>query len=108
MNSGVEQISSRYFNSWWIPSALYLILLISFVVPAVLNRAPDWPWLSILCDIHFGIVVVAFAGVPSAAAWNLIRKRWANGVINGILFLACCIVSIVATFAVMMCIRTGQ
>ncbi|MFO7839333.1 MAG: hypothetical protein R6X08_07535 [Desulfosalsimonadaceae bacterium] len=92
MKNAAKRFLTLYYNRWWLPCLLFLILLGGFTVTATLH----WKPLAIVAKVLFCIAGVAFLGVISASIWNLIKKRWANGVINLLLVPVCCAAAIFA------------
>jgi len=87
MNVGPKKILLAYFNSWWLPMVTFMALLFIFV-PAQLAR-----WLLIgttfsrLLDMVLlggllGCVGLSFLLLVAAGIWNLVKKRWAKGIVN--------------------------
>ena len=92
-----------YFNSWWMPALLFLILLAGFTASAIPPREP----FVIIAHILFGAAGVAFLGVVSASVWNLIQKRWAKGIISALLVLACGAAAVLAAGFLMIAFMFG-
>lgn len=81
----MKRLLTHYFNSWWLPSLVYLFLLGGFATTAVVALQP----LSVLANILFWLAGFAFLGLIAAAIWNFIQKRWRIGVINLLLIFGC-------------------
>ncbi len=92
MKLRLKQIPVLYFNSWWIPSAVFVVLLIAFTVTA-LSR---WRWLAIVSNMLFVCLAIAFLGILCTGIWNLIKKRWGKGFISLVMFPACGVVAFIA------------
>ncbi len=92
-----KQILTLYFNSWWFPALVSLAALAAFAIAAVSSSK------------HFAIVInaiiivlgLSFLGILSAAIWNFIKKRWAKGIINLLMF-AICTVAVVFVLGFLM------
>jgi hypothetical protein len=93
----IKKILSRYFSSWWQPAVLYICLLTSFTVVAIL----PWPPLAFVPDVLFCVAGVAFLCLVAASLWNLIKKRWRTGIINVLLTFVCVMATIFAFGLVM-------
>jgi len=81
----MNRILKLYFCSWWLPAFVFLALLGCFTAVAVLR----WNFFPIIADILFSLAALAFLGVISAALWNLVRKRWLQGITNAVLVFGC-------------------
>ena len=103
MKTGLKQAISMYFDSWWIPSVICLVLLGVFTI----SGSQDWQPPDIVSNILFVCVVLAFLGVFSAAGWNFIRKRWAKGVVNLVLVPACGVIAFTAVGFLMFSSMSG-
>jgi hypothetical protein len=85
----LKNIPAAYFNSWWIPSAICLALVIAFTATALLC----WNWVAVIFPVIFVCLAISCLGVLLAGVWNLFRRRWAKGVANLLLLLVCFIAS---------------
>lgn len=85
MKNVFKRFLTRYFNSWWIPTLLFFILLVGFIAAAI----PRWEPLAIVANALFCAAGVAFLGVISAAIWSLIKKQWSKGIVNVLLVVVC-------------------
>lgn len=86
-----------YFNSWWLPALVFLILLGGYAVTAIFRWTPFEP-------VASGLLVaagLALMGMLAACLWNLINKRWAKGIVN-LLLLPVCGMATVYAFGVIM------
>jgi len=99
----LERLLSKYFNSWWVPSAACLVLLAAFTLSTMLHRR----WLTMVSNVLFGCLAVAFIGILSAGMWNLFKKRWANGVLNVVMLLLCGGVTFAAMSSLMFALMFG-
>lgn len=88
----MKRILSRYFNSRWLPSLVYICLLGGFMVTSTLRRSP----LTFVVNALFCIAALAFLGLIAASIWNLIKKRWDTGIINVFLTFGCGTVTVFA------------
>ncbi|MEM7144195.1 MAG: hypothetical protein AAF591_03605 [Verrucomicrobiota bacterium] len=79
------RILERYFNSWWLPTLLFLVLLGCFTAAAI----PHWAFLSFVSNGLFCLAGLAFLGIVASAVWNLIKKRWTKGIANLLLLFGC-------------------
>lgn len=77
----MNKFITAYFNSWWLPAFLYIVMLIGFTLTAI-------P-LSSVANVLLCCAVLALLGVIAACVWNLIKRRWADGVINIFLLIGC-------------------
>ena len=82
-----------YFSSWWMPAALCFLLLVAFTITAL----PHNRLFTILSNVLFVFFAIAFFGILCASVWNLIKKRWAKGIINLFMLPACGVVAFYAT-----------
>jgi hypothetical protein len=80
-----NQIVTLYFNSWWIPALLLMVLFATreMAARASYSDVPLWK-LTVVLSI---MLHLAFVGTLSACIWNLIKKRWAKGFINLLMFI---------------------
>jgi len=85
----LKNIPAAYFNSWWIPSAICLALVVAFTAAALLC----WNWLAVISPVMFVCLAISCLGVLLAGVWNLFRTRWAKGVANLVLLLVCFVAS---------------
>jgi len=67
-----------YFNSWWVPTAIFLVLLVTFTIVALPYRQP----LVVLSNILFGCVTGALVGVLCSTGWHFIKKRWKKALVT--------------------------
>ncbi len=81
----MKRILTRYFNSWWLPSLVYICLLGGFVITAVVR----WRPLAVLANVLFWLAGLAFLALIVASIWNFIQKRPRIGVINLLLIVGC-------------------
>jgi len=93
----MKKILTRYFNSWWLPALVYICILGSFVITAVVR----WRPLAVLANVLFWVAGLAFLGLITATTWNFIQKRRRIGVINLLLTVGCGAVAIFALGFVM-------
>ena len=91
MGTRIRRLVSSYFNSFWMPSALFLVLLVGLVIapPQQLTTLtlPNW---ALVC------IPGAFLGLLCATVWNFIKKRWDKGQINLFMVFMCPLVAAVA------------
>ena len=78
MKNLLRHLALQYFDSRWIPSAVALVTLIIFTLGALVS----WKPLTILVNGLLILVGVSILGILAASIWNLIKKRWVNGIIN--------------------------
>ncbi len=99
--SVIARVGARYFNSWFYPSTVFLVLVAFAAGAMLLTGAPTLH----LADGLIILAALAFLGILAAAIWNLVKKRWVKGTINLVLFPVCAILSValmyVVTFASM-------
>jgi hypothetical protein len=95
MRKLLRTIVSRYFDSRWIPTACCLSLLVVAATAAL----PACP--AIIANTALIGFALASLGVLSAAIWNIIRKRWANGITNLAMLPVCAVATIVVLFFLM-------
>ncbi|MDD4871916.1 MAG: hypothetical protein PHR77_15265 [Kiritimatiellae bacterium] len=81
----MKRILTLYFSSWWLPALVYTCFLGGFTITVILR----WKPLTIVANVLFCIVGLAFLGLIAASIWNLIKRRWSKGIINVILIFAC-------------------
>jgi len=74
-----------YVNSWWIPTAIFFVLLFWFTIVTLLN----WQTLVTLSNILFGCMAVAFVGVLCSTGWHFIKRRWKKGLTSLLMILVC-------------------
>lgn len=103
MKMRLKHILSKYFNSKWIPTVTCLVFLAGFTLSALLF----WRQLVILSNVLFVCLAVAFLGILCAAVWNLIKRRWAKGVINIAMFPLCGVAALVAIIFLMFASMLG-
>ena len=81
----MKRILTRYFNSWWLPTLVYICLLGVFVTTAVVR----WQPFAVLSNVLFLLAGLALLGLIAATIWNFIQKRWRIGTINLLLIFGC-------------------
>jgi hypothetical protein len=81
----LKRILTPYFNSWWLPTLVYICLLGGFTITAI----PRWKPLAFMANVLFCIAGLAFLGLIAASIWNLVKKRWGKGIINVLLVFGC-------------------
>jgi hypothetical protein len=81
----MKRILTLYFNSWWLPTFVFLVLL-GYFTTTTISR---WMSLALVAYGLFYLAGLAFVGVIAASIWNLIQKRWAKGIINVLLLFGC-------------------
>jgi hypothetical protein len=79
-----ERCVALYFNSWWLPGLVFLILLGGFTSTEISNWTP-----AIMDKVLVFAAGLAFLGLIAASAWNLLKERWTKGVINVVLVFVC-------------------
>lgn len=94
----MKRILKLYFNSWWLPALLFLVILGCFTI-IVFAR---WKFLAFISKGLFYLAGLAFLGIVAASIWNLIKKQWAKAVINIILLFICGTTTIVALMFLML------
>ena len=92
MKIRAKQILPLYFNSWWVPAAVCLLLLVAFSGAAL----PPWQPLATLVNVLFVCLAGAFLGILSASVWNFIRKRWAKAIVNLLMLPMCGVAALFA------------
>ncbi len=75
----------QYFNSWWIPTVVYICFLGGFNISASVS----WKPLTFIASILLSVAAIAFLGLAVTSLWNLIKKRWGVAIINLIFLLSC-------------------
>ncbi len=80
----------RYFNSRWLPGALFLFFYGGFAVVTVAHARVLAPAVLGL----FAASLLSLLCILPAALWNLVRKRWANGLFNLLSFALCVCVAV--------------
>lgn len=78
-------IWKRYFNSRWLPGVVFLLLYGGFAAVTVAHTRVLAPAVLGL----FAASLLSLLCILPAALWNLVRRRWANGLFN-LLSFACC------------------
>ncbi len=78
----MKRIITLYIRSWWLPALVYICLLGGFMITQILL----WKPMAFMSNVLFCISGLAFLGIIAASIWNLVKKRWREGIIN--LFLA--------------------
>jgi len=72
-----------YFSSFWLPVVVMLCMLLILVALTIVNGMISYSRMLKLLKIGvFLLFVLASIGIPIAAIWNLIRKRWLKGLVN--------------------------
>lgn len=92
-----KKILALYFDSWWLPALVFLIILSAFAVTAIQRWQP-------MAMFANGVLIaagLALLGVLVSALWNLIKKRWAKGIVNLVLLTVCAVATAFA-FAFLM------
>ena len=91
----LKPLFSRYFNSWWIPASLCLLLLAALTLVAI-TASLQFFVLSL-----FALFAASLVGVLAAAIWNFIKRCWLKGVIN-LLMLPVCLLALGVSFMMTM------
>jgi hypothetical protein len=81
----MKRILKLYFNSWWLPGLLFLVLFGCVTTTAILH----WNVPVFVNDGLFYFAVLAFLGIIAATAWNFIKNRWVKGLANLLIFYGC-------------------
>lgn len=92
-----KNILSRYFQSFWLPTQVYVAML----APALIAMLVPWLPAQLLALVLFAAAGVAFLGIIAAGFWNLKQKRNGLGFANLFMGLACAVLTFIA-FAVVM------
>jgi hypothetical protein len=83
MRNIIKKLFITYFTSWWLPFIVMLFVFLILVATIMVCRAI--PYSKPLDFLVIGLLVLlglVLIGIPLAAIWNLIKKRWAKGLIN--------------------------
>jgi len=88
----MKKLLTRYFNSWWLPTLVYICLLSAFMITAISR----WKPLAVVANVLLGVGGLAFLGLSTASIWHLIMKRWKLGVINLLLVFGCGVATVFA------------
>jgi len=79
----VKKVATLYFGSWWLPFAAAFCTLLLFVITGIITIAhSDSKLLWFLEGGLPNLLILTLLGILAAAIWNLIRKRWAKGLVN--------------------------
>jgi len=81
----MNKLLKLYFNSWWIPAFVYMIVLVCFTITA----HPQLMQSSLAAEGFLCVAGLAFLGLIAAAVWNLTKKRWGRGISHGLLAGVC-------------------
>lgn len=81
----IRQGLTLYFNSWWLPSLLYICLLGA----AVITGISPWQPLVWVATVLFCGAGISFLGLLAVSVFNLVKKRWRIGIINALLIIGC-------------------
>ncbi len=90
-----KQMITKYFDSWWLPTAIFFATLALSIILTVTNC----PSKAIIKNILFIFQQIAFLGILSAAIWNFIKKRWIKGILTLVTFPVCVMVFIILPIA---------
>lgn len=82
----IKAILTLYFNSWWLPAAIFLVV----AAPMLVDYSTYEPYLL--------VAVFALSGVFAAAIFNIFKKRWRSGVVNFLAFFVLGASSLVVLF----------
>jgi hypothetical protein len=82
MGNTVKNLMAVYFDSRWAPSVAASIVLIAFMAASLttLKRIP------LLVNSLLLLQGLSLIGMPGAAVWNFVKKRWRKGIVNLIMF----------------------
>jgi hypothetical protein len=82
MGNTVKKLMAVYFDSRWAPSVAASIVLIAFMAASLttLKRIP------LLVNSLLLLQGLSLIGMPAAAVWNFVKKRWRKGIVNLIMF----------------------
>lgn len=76
----MKRFIKAYFNSWWIP--ILLVLILSIPNSALMMAEMNNNVLTIYVDIFRYFVQLFVFGIFVAGIWNLYKKRWTKAIIN--------------------------
>ncbi len=88
---------ASYFASKWRPALVFLIVL-ACMTGAAISRIP---FLVMAANGLFILALIALLGVVAAAIWNLLKKRWSEGIVNVLMIVACAVAACMAFAAIM-------
>lgn len=79
MKTKLRRIFTRYFNSWWIPATL-CIVLIAILFGLTTQAKFQWPETSPLNSVASALVLcglaVACCGLACSLVWHLLKQKW--------------------------------
>lgn len=92
MKSQLQRIVSAYVESWWLPGAICLLSVVGFIATALVRWRPAVvaAYVLLLC------VVLAFLGIVCAGVWNLVKRRWAKGLVDFVMLGVCGVAAFLA------------
>ena len=76
----MKTILKRYISTWWLPVLVYVVFLGGFAITAV----SQYELLEHVVSVLLCIAAVAFFGIIVASIWNLIQKRWTQGIVQAL------------------------
>lgn len=78
-----KKFFSRYFNSIWIPLAVFIVVFMSGTFLSIFFLR--FLKLRFLFTLSYIFNVLAFVGMLAAGIFNLAKKRWLKGIVNFII-----------------------
>jgi hypothetical protein len=83
MRINPKSIATLYLSSWWLPFVGAFCMLVAFVVLCVVIMAFTFRnYLGLMSRWLFILLCLSLLGTLFAGIWNLIKKRWAKGLVN--------------------------
>ena len=73
---------AHYFNSWWIPSTICILLIPLSLFAYSLLILYAWPLGDTLAPLIFLCNQLAFMGLVGAIAWHFTKSRYSQGFIS--------------------------
>lgn len=85
MEKLIKRYASQYFNSWWLPSLIYLIFLTLYAFTSIMQ----WQPLTVLLTMIDVFLHLAIVGILASSIWNFIKKKYWIGSVHLFLAIAC-------------------
>jgi hypothetical protein len=79
----LKKVVSVYFKSWWLPFVTAFCTLLLFLITGIITIVhSDSRFVRLLGGGLLNLLILTLLGILVAAIWNLIRKRWARGIVS--------------------------
>ncbi|MHC4574292.1 MAG: hypothetical protein ACYS76_09210 [Planctomycetota bacterium] len=103
MRINPKRIATLYFSSWWLPFVAAFCALAALVVLCMAVMAFTFAsYLGLMSMGLFILLCFALLGILIAGTWNLVKKRWAEGLVNLLVMLPLLVIAALFGFGFLM------